>query len=71
MRTMQEFVNDLSRVRFDSEGIILISVMLLSQMIIAGVRHSPYSSKTPPPTIIRLIGTLTPSFLPIMPLSRK
>jgi hypothetical protein len=30
-----------------SSGSIRISVMLSSQMIIAGVRHSPYSSKPP------------------------
>ncbi len=49
MRTLQEFASDSSRVRFDSAVSILISVMLSSQMIIAGARHSPYSSKTPPP----------------------
>jgi len=31
------------------DGSILISVMLSSQMIIAGVRHGPYSSQTPSP----------------------
>jgi hypothetical protein len=48
-----------------------ISVMLISQMIIAEARHSSYSSNTPPPPTIRLIRTVARSFFLLMGLSRK